>query len=372
MGSWNYKQRHLDFVLKESPIVHSEQANNGEDLGVHWEDHESVFNISWLRAQDTSISSGLPLAYERTLWGSELEIPVCDFSRKEADFESWMTDLKKFGILKVEGCPPNVKAAEDFLHMIGPLLPRHHPTNWFTLQSRSDRSVSLEPVSYGPAALDVHTDVVYRPSPPRLVGFLPTHYSAPVEDTINAFSDGFKVANDLRREDPETFHILSTANIRFARRRLSVLDPCDPADVRRYQLDRYVDTPIIVMNGEQVERVQFKFFKHGGMPMGYDNQHLIKFYRAYKTFQTMMDDPKNQCRTVLKTGSFFVFDNWRTGHGRTNVHPSTSRTVLGGFVSDETFNSRWRMLTGKLSGLEDQWLFGCSDEALELLSQRKQ
>lgn len=371
MGSWNYKDKHLDFVVKESPIVHSEHVNGAEDLRVHWEDHKSAFNTSWLRAQDTSISSGLPLAYERTTWGSELEIPVCDYSRREADFETWMMDLRKFGLLKVEGCPPNTKAAEDFMHMIGPLLRRRHPTDWWFLESASARSVALEPYSYGRAALGVHTDIAYRPSPARLANFLMTHYSAPVEDTINTFVDGFKVANDLRREDPEAFHLLSSTNIRFARRRLGTLDPCDPADVHRYELDTYVDTPIIVMNGEQIERVQFRFFKHGGIPMGYDNQHLVKFYRAYKTFLSMTEDPKNECRTVLKTGSLFLIDNWRAGHGRTDVHSSTSRSLTGCYVSNETWNSRWRLLTGKLSGLEDQWLYGCSDEALEILSQRK-
>ena len=39
-------------------------------------------------------------------------------------------------------------------------------------------------------------------------------------------------------------------------------------------------------------------------------------------------------------------------------------------MKPETFRSRRRILLGKKSGLSDIWLMGCSDRALEILSDR--
>ena len=71
---------------------------------------------------------------------------------------------------------------------------------------------------------------------------------------------------------------------------------------------------------------------------------------------------------VLRPGTLVVFDNMRVLHGRSAVHPRTSRVVHGAYIADEVWRSRCRIINGQKSGLEDRWLRGCTDEALQALA----
>ena len=57
-----------------------------------------------------------------------------------------------------------------------------------------------------------------------------------------------------------------------------------------------------------------------------------------------------------------MFDNLRTLHGRSAVHPTTSRVVHGAYIAEEVWRSRCRIINGQKSGLEEKWVFGCTDE----------
>ena len=83
-------------------------------------------------------------------------------------------------------------------------------------------------------------------------------------------------------------------------------------------------------------------------------------------------DPANQQRFLLKEGTAAIFNNHRVSHGRDDIHPSTDRTLLLGFIGADMWNTRWRVLHGEKSGLEEKWLYGCSNEQLEILADRKE
>ena len=86
-----------------------------------WEDHSSSFIVPWLRVQDAQSLPKLSrsIVEETTLWTSQNELPQHEFSTKEERFESWMNDLRKWGVICVHGWPPTEKGIVDFLTTVG-------------------------------------------------------------------------------------------------------------------------------------------------------------------------------------------------------------------------------------------------------------
>ncbi len=366
-----YRNEHLPFVAKGSPITSVEQTDT-EQFTVNWEDHSSSFNASCVRAHDTVASANLLKPFEPVLWDSQAKVPTYDYSRKDEQLESWLLDLKKWGIIFVEGTPINEKALRDFLNVIGALQDRLHPTNVFTAVT-SAKSMEVDYYSYGPEYLDGHTDSTYYTQPPKLLALLSTYYSAPKQDTVSFFVDALKVANDLRHSDPDAFHMLTTTLVRQARRRLDVEEECEPSKRKTYQVDTFKDVPIISMEGDKVSVIRLKFTKHGGfnLQLNPDDARMKKFYRAYQAFQKRINDTANHQTLVMRPGTMVVIDNQRICHGRYTIHPTTARTLLGGYISEDQWRSRWRVILGKRSGLGSEWLYGCSDETLEILADRR-
>ena len=366
-----YKPEHLEFVTKGLPIASVKQVKHG--LDIEWEDHSSTFDASWLRAQDSKNSYHLAKSpATRTLWDSETgEIPQYEFARREEDFEALMKDLMKWGAVIMHGCPPSEEGIEKAMQVIAPVKQRYHPTNTYVLGRGRAKSVRLDPKAYGIEFLETHTDGSEYPLPARLLAMMCMEYSAPEMDTYGVLVDAFKVLEDLRRDDSETFHILSTTPMVTGRHRLTVEEKCDPADVRMYQWSTHVEEAPIVLEGDKIERFRFRYNKHVGIPFGkYDAEYTQRYYSAISKLQDLLNDTKYRQLYILKPGSVVIIDNFRLCHGRTDIHPSTTRVIVGTYTAEESWESRWRLMLGNSSGLEKKWLFGCSKEALTILSNR--
>ena len=371
----NYRDSHLDFLIKEAPITHARQSEDGESIKVKWEDHSTVFDASWLRAQDLSISSSLlPAEYQQIAWaGDDTAIPVFEYSHRIDQVKEWMQGLKKWGLIVIQGVPQNEQGFQDCMHVIGPLSRRNHPTDIYTAKPGIEQSLASDPVAYGSEFLGAHTDTSYYREPHRLQGFMCSAYEAPDKDTVNFYTDGLRVVEEFRKNNPEAFRLLTRTKCRKGRLRLTVEEECDPSDARIYEWSIYTDTPIILLEGDTVKRLHLKFTKHAGVSLEhYNDSQVLDFYRAQKAFEQAMDDSKNFYKFVLRPGTCTITDNYRICHGRNRIHPSTRRTLLGGYIADATYMSRWRVLMGRASGLENKWLYGCSDESLDILSKRKQ
>ncbi len=368
-----YRPEHLAFVAEGSPITSVEQTDDSELIKVTWEDHTSTFNGSWLRAQDVPASLNLREPFEEKRWGGGFNVPRYDYAVKDEQFESWMTDLRKYGMIIVDNTPPTEDGMVDLMHMIGPLRQRYHPTNVF-IGAITPHHLVVDYHSYGPVPIYAHTDTSYYRAPPKLQTFLYTEYNAPKEDTVNYFVDGFKVLEDVRKDDPEAYELLTSTIVRQARRRMSVEEDCDPSDVRIYEWDTCRDIPLVITEDDgKLKQILVKFNKHAGFPLkDQTDERMKKWYRAILMLQNRLDDPQNHYATVMRKGSMVVFDNHRICHGRGSIHPATERTLLGCYIAGEVWQSRWRLLLAKKSELPDKWLLGCSTESMEILANRKE
>ena len=194
---------------------------------------------------------------EEALWTSENELPQYEFSAKEERFESWMKDLRKWGAICVHGCPPTEEGVVDFLTMVSPLWPRtYHPTNIVHLEA-TPKSKSVQ-LAYTVKDLELHTDYADYLPPPKLVGLLCTELNAPKQYTTTFITDCFKVIQDLRQEDPETFRVLSTTPLKRGRHRLVIEEECDPSELRMYQRSFILEDPVVCMDGDKIQRIHIR------------------------------------------------------------------------------------------------------------------
>ena len=375
--SCEYHPEHSDFIMKGLPIVAAEHITDQaaeENIRVQWEDHSSSFIVPWLRVQDAQSLPELSrsIVEEKTLWTSENELPQHEFSTKEERFESWMKDLRKWGAIRVDGCPPTEKGIVDFLTMVGPLWKRlYHPIDICTLQATP--KTRLVQFSFAVKNLEIHNDYIDYSPHPRLAAFLCIELNAPKLDTKTFFVDGFKVLEDIRQADPDTFHVLSTTPLRRARHRLSVEEECEPSEVRMYQRNFMYEEPVVNMDGNNIKWVRIRPGKDVGVSLvSHDDNFIMKYYDAYKKLQTLLADQKYKQGFVLQPGMMLVFDNYRVCHGRSEIDPSTHRVLKSAYVSEDSWHNRWRLLLGQRSGLDTIWLYGCTDEALAVLAQRKE
>lgn len=330
-----------------------------ENIQVQWEDHTTSFSVPWLRVQDAQSLKYLakPIT-EKALWTNENKLPEYEFSKREECFDSWMNDLCKWGVICVHGCPPNEKGLVDFLTMIAPLWQRtYHPTNIVYIHATpKTKSVQL---FYAVKILNMHTDYADYSPPPKILGLLCTELNAPKQDipVKTSIVDGFKVLHDLRQEDPEAFHVLSTTPIRRGRHRLDVEEECDPSKVEMYQRSFIREEPAVCTEGNNIKRIHVSRGKNVGLSLGaHDDAFIRNYYAAYGKLEAMLTYPKYTQDFVLQPGMMLVIDNYRLCHARSEIPPSTHRVAMSAYISEDGWCNRWRLMLGKQSGLDAKWL----------------
>lgn len=367
-----YQNAHTSFISKESPIIRVENANENEDVDIEWEDHRSSFNGSWLRAQDMQNNDLLRKETEITLWDANFKFPVYNYSERMAKLEHWLSDLRRYGVAFFEGVPPSQEGLDGILHCVGQPFQRVHPTNTLVIETDKTNVETIDKYVYTTEQHPFHIDAAYYDVLIRLSCLVTTRYSAPTRDTFNYWVDNLTAIEKLRQEDPEAYELLSTIPVRFSRKRMDVQGDCDPY---LYHFDNTIERKLISFDrAERRHPTVYISNKQAGVQLNRFKDHatMKKFYKAYNLLLTKLDDPANRQTFLLKEGMAAIFNNHRVCHARSEIHPSTERCLILGFLGAETWNTRWRVLYGEKSGLDDKWLYGCSNEQLEILADRKE
>lgn len=374
--SWFYNQvDYARFIASESPIVGVENGDGSEDITVEWEDHRSNFNASWLRAQDMKNNDSLRKDTQLTLWDANIRFPVYNYAERMTKLESWLSDLVRYGVAFFEGVPPSQEGLDGILHCVGQPRQRKHPVNTSAIKVDKNSAQKYHQNVYSAEKHPIDIDAAYYYDIPRLSCLLPTRYFPPTQDTFNFWVDNLTVTEQLRREDPEAYELLSTMPVRFARRRMTSQQESDVRKYYIYQFETSIERPIISYNWlEKRHPTVLISNKHAGMELSNFKDHstMKRFYEAYILLQDKLYNPANHQRFLMKEGTAAIFNNHRVSHGRDEIHPSTDRALLLGFIGADMWNTRWRVLHGQKSGLEEKWVYGCSNEQLEILADRKE
>lgn len=297
---------------------------NEETLTIDWDEtppHRSVFSVKWLL--ENSYDPQLELESDNyILWDrSKLELKRPQtYNIETIKNDSWMEQLFSFGFVILENIPP--EKLESFLSSIGPIFNADYGTI-MPLKNRDRTKESLPSLDGCP--LPPHNDLSYW-GEHRLVEFLYcVENQNPGGESI--LVDGFRVAEDFRRDYPEYFKILLETPVQFW-----LVDKS-----HRY---RFCNTATILECDRSGNLTTVRFSKRNCRPrLPFDR--LEDFYEADRTFFRYLKKPDYQHQFQLKSHNCLLFQNFRILHGRTAFDPALGNRKLNtGYVDWNFFVGR--------------------------------
>lgn len=143
-------------------------------------------------------------------------------------------------------------------------------------------------------------------------------------------ADGFRIAQELRKEQPHAFATLATQPWDFHNR----------AKISDY---RWRAPMIALSDTGEVTEIRFASFLRG--PLSAPFERVEEAYAAYRVLNDYLNDARFRITFRLRPGDCMVFDNRRVLHARTGFDPSTGERHLSGcYLDRDELESRIRIL----------------------------
>ncbi|XP_058485176.1 gamma-butyrobetaine dioxygenase [Solea solea] len=317
--------------------VDTVEVTKDNKVSIVWPDqHTSVFDPEWLKKRCFSSAARQSLQEElflneRYYWDSTLCIPTADFQQVLQDDNAalaWLLAMRRFGVVCLKGAPAEQGQVARLCERIGFLRLTFYGHTWQV----QDKYMANN-LAYTSKKLSVHTDYPALNFPPG-VQFIQCLCPA-VEGGESQLVDGFHITQQLQREDPEAFQILTSLLVNFQ-------------DVGRDYCDFHLLSKHCIIDVDRDGRVHRINFNNATRDSVLDLPlHQVQpFYRAIKAFTDLMDRPENVVSCRLESGDIMTFDNWRLLHGRKSFvsSPDSSRHLEGVYLDWDVVMSRLHIL----------------------------
>ena len=267
-----------------------------------------------------------------SLWNSKiknrptLRFKANMFNNKEG--YSFLEKFYKYGFSILKNTPAKKNFIVNFANSIGVV----RPTNFGTLFNvQSVRKAN--DLAYTPHALAAHTDNPYRkPIPGIQILHCIKNDSKGGHSTL---TDGFAVAEYLRKKHKIFFKLLTSVKIRFT----------------------YVSKDTILENwGETIELNKNGSIKRVRLSPRLDYVPVLKkdqlnqFYKARSFFIKLCNSKKFMIQFKLEPGDLMIMDNYRTLHGRTAYSMNIGeRHLQGCYIDHDSAESKMKYLKKKFN-----------------------
>jgi gamma-butyrobetaine dioxygenase len=183
-------------------------------------------------------------------------------------------------------------------------------------------------VAYTPLGLELHTDLANWRLPPDFQTLACLKSS--VHGGESLLADGFKVAEDLRREHPEAFRLLTEQPVEFRFHD----DSCDI---------RTAVPPITLAPDGRIIQIRFNNWLRAYNPL--PPKRARELHAALAAWWRLLRLPQNHLNLRLEPGDLIVYHNHRVLHGRAPFDAASGeRHLQGCYVELEDVQSTWRRL----------------------------
>lgn len=320
------------FIDHPPPAVVAADTDDQGALEVQFdqqgERHASRFARGWLRERCCSPEALAERAAAPAGWDSSIRarlptVAWADYMNGKAGMRAWIEALGTHGIVLMRGVPQQPGALLDVARRIGPIRPSNFG-EYYDVVSMPNPNAS----AYTPMGLELHTDLANWRFPPDVQ--LLSCVKNSVEGGESRFADGYRVAEDLRREDPGAFALLSTQELEFRFHD-------DACDIR-------ASAPAIQLDGRgRFLRIRFNNWLRATMSLP---EALIEpMYAALGKLWHKLRDPRYHLDLRLEAGDLIAYDNNRVLHGRAAFDAqSGERRLQGCYLNAEDLVSRLRLL----------------------------
>ena len=327
------EERVFDLMTAPDALVpETVEARDGA-IRVVWahDGHVSAFDPDWLRARRPGRRVEDAADVAPLLWDRDT-LPAADIPRAEAaalladdrTLLDWLRAARRTGLgLVTDLAAGDAEAGQRIARRVGFLRETNFGVTFDVMSKPNPNNLA-----YTAGRLTLHTDL---PNQELAPGFQFLHC---IENTARGggslFADGFRLAAELRAQDPEAFALLRDTAIPF---RFHDAD----ADIRKR------DTVIRVDHDGEVTELRFSGHLTDTFDLPADT--LPAYYRAYRRFMALTRDERFILTTRLESGQMAVFDNRRILHGRDAFDPqSGERRLRGCYVDRGEWDSRIRVL----------------------------
>lgn len=323
-------QRLVDIAdLPEEPAIGAASQNSGTAVLITWrgEPKSSWFSLEWLREhcycdEHRRLRKHTPAVWRADESGELLWLEYAELGSKQAQAR-WLRAIAEQGIAFLRGVPTQDGQVLKIAGLVG-----------YVRETNYGRVFDVRPVSgpnnlaYSDRGLGVHTDNPYREPVP---GLQILHcMQADEEGGESLFVDGFAVAGELRKQDPQAFETLARVPVPFAFRD-------DGADLRAERR--------LLELSPKGELAAVHYNSRSICPVCLPPEELARFYHAYREFARRLRDVRFEFRVKLRSGDLVAFNNRRTLHGRTAFSSASGRWLQGCYVD-------WDGLMSNLAVLE--------------------
>lgn len=221
-------------------------------------------------------------------------------------------DLATYGVARLEGLPQQDGLLTEIVERIGTI----RETNFgrtYTLAIQDDPTSN----AYTPVALPQHMDLCTRECPPGLQFLYCRANTTTGGDGL--YCDGYRIAEDLREEEPETWAAMTEIPWTYNNRAKGTSYKASGPMV---DLDR--DGAITALRYETWLRA----------PLVADLATQERAYSAYRRFAERAQSDRYLMRVRYRAGDLFAFDNRRVLHGRSAYDAAGGERFIEGVYAD--------------------------------------
>ncbi|MCZ4280699.1 gamma-butyrobetaine dioxygenase [Kiloniella laminariae] len=300
------------------------------------ENKELVFSGNWLRKRiyDTPAVTDRGWCPKHiTTWdaGLNASVPTVDLNQAKADRTSlanWLEGVRRYGLAIMTGLSTDSGSLCEVAELFGYIRETNYG-RWFEVRSE------INPVNlaYTGLGLQAHTDNPYRDPVPTLQLLACLENSADGGESMVV--DGFKAAQVLRQESPESFDLLARFPVRFE---------YAGADDIRLRAKR----PMIEL-GPDGELIAIRFNNRSSAPYtDIPFESMADYYRAYRKLAEIIERPEMEVTFKMKAGDLFIVDNTRVLHARKGFSGAGTRWLQGCYADKDGLLSTLAALEEKM------------------------
>ena len=234
-----------------------------------------------------------------------------NFFEEEIMYES-LLDFYKYGFVIFENVPTQDNFIVNFANSIGSIR-RTNFGEFFNVKSKPNPN----DLAYTSLPLAPHTDNPYRKPVPciQLLHCIENE----VDGGLSTLVDGLAVTEELKKEHPSFFQILTEIKVRF----------------------QFVDDNVVLEDWAEMIQLdenkrlkQVRFSPRLDFVPLMDKGKLELYYTARNEISEMYNSEKFRIEFKLKPGDLLMMDNYRLLHGRTEYNANEGNRFLQGCYID--------------------------------------
>ena len=326
------QQRLFDPSSMGGEIVIEKAKINGNFLEVNFNDGvSSKINLNKIALEfsnkDTVIKS-----IEKIKWDSSLK-NVKKFEYKDNFVESkemyeLLISFYQYGFVVIKNVPTEKNFIVNFANSVGSVR-RTNFGEYFNVKSKNDPN----DLAYTTLPLSPHTDNPYR-NPVPCIQLLHCIENE-VKGGFSTLVDGYTVTENLKKEDPDAYKILSEVKVRF----------------------KFIDKKVVLEDWSELihldENKEFKQVRFSPrldyVPMLEKNK-LDLYYKSRKKLSDLYNSEIYRIEFKLETKDLIIMDNYRVLHGRTKFDPLEGKRFLQGcYIDFDSTEGKLRHLKRKFN-----------------------